>query len=416
MVQRPKAVIALAIVLLLAGLSVAAQVWEERQTAHFVISYTTSGPDAVSASYVRLVEESLETAYAQFVAAGFEVLDADILVDILYIADGSLGTEVLIEDEAGGWSPWIEIGSESVMREAIEGFYTSVTLEDLVRSTCAHEVFHAFQDSADLVGTGDTSEISWVEAHATAIQEFVVPAANDYLEPALEFLLAPDGVNFFHRNYDAGIYWVYILERFGIQAIHNVMRSSADYNGRHAIDHAYVPYDTTFFDTWVDFALALATNSVPDAEVLTTLVPEAEGSGWWTTNRATAQIPTLTYQGMWTGKALVIDTVNAGNKSEYEPYMADDTIGTPLRVAHSYGIDFLELENPDASPMIVEFTGDPETTFALGVATSIDGTWSADVLDGESYTVPAGTELIRLVVTRTEPGTGAYRFVVKPGG
>ena len=87
------------------------------------------------------------------------------------------------------------------------------------------------------------SEQAFIEPHATAIQEAVVPTANDYLEPALDFLLAPDSMAFFQRTYDAGVFWVYTLDRFGIQFLVDLMASSAQYDGRYAIDHALTCWD-----------------------------------------------------------------------------------------------------------------------------------------------------------------------------
>jgi len=396
-------------------LSTFGQVREERQTPHFLIRYSTSGADAVPASYVRLVEESLEDAYEMFIQAGFECFEPSILVDILHLPVGELGTESLIEDGSGSWTPLIEIASPSVMSAAIGSFYTSVSFEDLVRSTCAHEIFHVLQDYADCTGSGDMSEIAWVEAHATAVQEFVVPTANDYLEPALEFLLAPDGVAFFHRSYDAGIYWVYVLDNYGIQILRDIMIASATYEGWHALDHAFSGYGTSFFETWLDFALALATGEVPDAKILSTLVPQVAGSDWWTRNRDPARIPALTYQQTWTGEPLTVHEVTAQNESTYAPYLSDDALGAPLRVAHSYGIDFLEILNPETMGMILAFTGNPETVFGVGVAEQRGGDWSyAAMSETHPHVIASGAEIVRLVVTRTESGTGTYSFSIRP--
>ena len=283
-------------------------------------------------------------------------------------------------------------------------------------STCAHELFHVIQDTHSLQGDGDISEQSFVEPQATAIQEVVVPTANDYLDPALEFLLAPDSMAFFQRSYDAGIFWVYVLDRYGVAAILDLMDSSARYDGRHAVDHALASRGVSFFDVWADFAVALATASLPDSDVLATLVPVAEGSGWWTRTRDPAPIPPVVVRDTWTGAPLELATVNAGNESEYLPTYEDDPIGSNLRVAHSYGIDILEIVVESATPMVIRFEGDADTEFRTAVASEANGIWASSTFEPSVTVQPdVNTTRIRIVITRSEPGTGEYSITIRPG-
>jgi len=387
---------------------------QQRTSEHFAIFYE-DGFGAVSESYSRLIEESLESAYDFFLAEGFSVFPGLIQVDILETYPGELGAEYLTTDEAGDWFPVIEIATESIMADYLLYAYTETSLEDLVASTCAHELFHVIQDYHSLHGIGDISEGSFVEAQATAIQEIVVPTANDYLEPALDFLLAPDSVAFFQRSYDAGIFWVYVIDRFGVQAILDLMNSSALYDGRHAVDHAFESSGLSFLDIWEDFAVSLATGSLTDSEVIATLVPQEEGSGWWTKTRDPASIPPVVFRETWTGTPIDIRTVNATNQSEVLPQYEDDALGSALRVAHAYGIDILEIVISDASPMTIRFEGDSETQFRTVVAAETNGSWSSTTFETSIDLQPDATVArIRIVITRSEPGTGEYTITIEP--
>ena len=124
-----------------------------------------------------------------------------------------------------------------------------VSLEDEVKSTAAHELFHVIQDTLALERENDMSDLAFVESLATWAQEEVVPAANDYLEPALDFLVAPDSLSFFHRTYDAGIFWVFLASRHGgAQAIRRVMAATESFDGRFAIESAFQSDGLSFLD------------------------------------------------------------------------------------------------------------------------------------------------------------------------
>lgn len=400
--------------LLLAIGLVASSALAQRTSKHFEI-FHEKGFGGVSEDYAQLVEESLEFAYDFYVAAGFAIFPERIRVDILGTNSGELGAEYLEMDEDGNWKPFIEIADENIMQDYLTYTYVNVTLEDLVSSTCAHELFHVVQEYHSLHSIGDTSEQAFVEPQATAIQEAVVPSSNDYLEPALDFLLAPDSIAFFQRSYDAGIFWVYMLDRFDVRFLLDLMATSAVYDGRYAIDHALAPLKLSFFDVWTDFAVSMATGTLPDADVLTTLVPMAEGSGWWTTTRDSAAIPPPVVREVWTGAPLDISVVNAANESEYIPLYEDDAIGTKLRVAHAYGIDILEIEIANTTPLTITFQGDPETQFRTVVALETNAIWS-QTLFAQSTTIHPNEAItrIRIVITRSEPGTGNYSITLRP--
>ncbi|MBU1050089.1 hypothetical protein KKG90_08730 [Candidatus Bipolaricaulota bacterium] len=387
----------------------------QRMTAHFEIFHEAGFSNATEA-YARLVEASLESAYDFFMTEGFAIFPEHIRVDILGTYPNELGAEYLEMDDTGDWIPIIEIATEEIMNDYLAYSYVDTSLEDLVASTCAHELFHAIQDYYSIHGMGDVSEQAFVEPQATAIQEAVVPEANDYLEPALDFLLAPDSMAFFQRSYDAGIFWVYVMDRFDLRMILDVMKASTLYDGRYAIDHAFAAVELSFFDVWTDFAVSLATGALPDADVFSLLVPVAESSGWWTKDREPAVVPPPTVRETWRGVPVDLDRVNATNESEYVPQYEDDAIGTPLRVAHAYGIDILEIVIASTTPLTITFEGDSSTQFRTIALSETKDVWS-QTLFAQSLTLypDESTTRIRIVITRSEAGTGKYSIALRPG-
>jgi hypothetical protein len=65
--------------------------------------------------------------------------------------------------------------------------------------------------------------------------------------------------------------------------------------------------------------------------------------------------------------------------------------------------------------MILEFHGDAESEFRTVAAVEVDAAWV--VTPFETSVVlqpPPGATRIRLIVTRSEPGTGAYTVSIHP--
>jgi len=160
----------------------------------------------------------------------------------------------------------------------------------------------------------------------------------------------------------------------------------------------------------------MAMESLPDAITLSSLVPMAEDSGWWTTNQDPAPIPPPVVRQTWTGAPLDLRQVNAGNESEYIPPFEDEAIGSDLRVAHAYGIDILEIEIADETPLIITVQGDLETQFRTAIVSEENASWT-HTLFSQSITVrpTVSTTRIRIVITRSEPGTGEYEIALRPG-
>jgi len=384
------------------------------ESKHFVITYKAG----TSFDYVQLVQRGLEAAYNLFVVrSGFATFSTAALVIILDEETDSMGAEYLDADDAGDPVPVIEIASEASMQAAADAGSTGLSLAEAVLSTTAHEFFHVLQDYASLNGMGDVSETAFIEPLATAVQEIAAPNANDYIDAAADFLLAPDAMSFFDRGYDGGLFWVFVLDRYGgLDAVRRVMKASATYDGSRAIDHAFAAEGFTFLDLWAKFAIALATNTLPDRGVLAKLL-----SSW----RSELDLPDLYLPPVlavaeWTGGPAIMDRVTETSPADALLGTSDSTIdaqlqgaellGAELRVAYPYGIDVISIRPRSASPLAISVTAAAATDFRIAVAGRRAGAWDLLSPSGRNVLVrnPQRYEEIRVILTRGETGDGSY--------
>ncbi|MCD6494671.1 hypothetical protein J7K60_01315, partial [Candidatus Bipolaricaulota bacterium] len=247
------------------------------------------------------------------------------------------------------------------------------------------------------------------------------PDVNDYLEDGLDLLLAPDSIDFFYRTYDAGIFWVFLSSRHGgADAIKRVLKESYTYEGRYAIDAAFRDQGLSFDDLWEEFAVAAGAGDLPGREVLSGLFHSGAGKKKVKKHETVTrnELPVSTYEGVWNGGQLVVDRSNAKNVASYELRYADEPAGTPLRVAHAYGIDYLRLRASTQKTMMISFVGDKGTAFRADVVLS----------EGDAYTVhplaewtpvavesPDQYDEICIVITRGAAGTGTYSVKIEQG-
>jgi hypothetical protein len=379
------------------------------ESKHFVITYDSG----TSFDYVRLVQRGLEAAYDLFVVrAAFATFPTAALVIVLDEETGSMGAEYLDSDDAGNPVPVIEIASEASMQAAADTTSTGLSLTQAVSSTTAHEFFHVLQDYASLNGVGDISEPAFVEPLATAIQEIAAPNANDYIDAAADFLLAPDAMSFFDRGYDGGLFWVFVLDPYGgLDAVRRVMKASATYDGSQAIDHAFAAEGFTFLDLWAKFAIALGTNTLPDAGVLAKLL-----ASW----RSELDLPGLYLPpavavAEWTGAPVMIDRVTETSPAAALLGASDSAqgaqlLGAELRVAYPYGIDVVSIRPRSTASLAIAVTASAATDFRIAVTGRRDGAWDLLSLSGRDVLVrnPQRYEELRIILTRGETGTGSY--------
>jgi len=391
------------------------------ESKHFVITYKAG----TSFDYVRLVQRGLEAAYNLFVMrSAFATFPTAVEVIILSEGTRSMGAEYLEPDDAGNPSPVIEIAPEASMQAAADATSTGLSLTEAVLSTTAHEFFHVLQDFAALNGAGDVSEAAFIEPLATAVQEIAAPNANDYIDAAADLLLAPDAMSFFDRGYDGGLFWVFVLDRYGgLGAIRRVMKASATYDGSQAIDHAFGAEGFTFLDLWAKFAIALATNTLPDAGAIAKLL-----ASW----RSELDLPGLHLPPAlavadWTGAPAVMNRVTETSPADAllgtsgsalgAQLLGAQLLGAQLRVAYPYGIDVVSIRPRSAAPLAIAVTASAATDFRIAVTGRRDGAWELLSLSGRDVLVrnPQRYEEIRVILTRGETGDGSYTVRLSTG-
>jgi hypothetical protein len=379
------------------------------ESKHFVITYDAG----TSFDYVQLVQRGLEAAYDAFVVrASFATFPMAVEVVISDEGMDGMGAEYLDSDAAGNPFPVIEIAPEASMQAAADNTATPLSLSDAVLSTTAHEVFHVLQDYASLNEAGDISEPAFVEPLATAAQEMAAPNANDYIGAAVDFLLAPDAMPFFDRRYDGGLFWVFVLDRYGgLDAVRRVMKASATYDGSQVIDRAFAAEGFTFLDLWAKFTIALATNTLSDRDVIEKLL-----ASWRSAlDRPTLGLPPALAVAEWTGAPAVIDRVTETSPADALLGTSDNAIGAQLlgaqlRVAHPYGIDVVSIRPRSAAPLAISIVASAATDFRIAVAGRRDTAWELLSLSGREIVVrnPQRYQEIRVTLTRGEPGNGSY--------
>ncbi|MCD6136421.1 hypothetical protein J7J63_06920, partial [Candidatus Bipolaricaulota bacterium] len=188
---------------------------------------------------------------------------------------------------------------------------------------------------------------------------------------------------------------------------------------RYAIDAAFRDQGLSFDDLWEEFAIAVGMNDLPDREVISGLFHSESGkekAKKHEADTALVEIPASTYEGTWNGGSLLIDRVNTNPPCALK-YMEDPT-GTPLRVAHAYGIDYLRLRASTDKTMRISFAGDAQTAFRADVALVAGDTYTVHSLaEGKPVIVesPDQYSKICIIVTRGAAGTGTYSVKIDQG-
>ncbi len=394
---------ALLVVSVLAAGAAASEVRSESK--HFVIVYDSD----TSFDYVALVQSGLEAAYDVFVLDwGFPTFPDAVEVSIVDDGTGALGSEYLGMHEDGAPRPVIEIAPEASMWP-VGGALSDPSLSEAVRSTTAHEFFHVLQDYASWSGPGDVSEAAFVEPLATAVQEVAAPDADDYVAAADDFLLAPDAMSFFDRHYDGGLFWVFVLDRYGgLDAIRRVMKASADNDGSRAVDRAFAAEGLTFLDLWAKFTVALATGTLPDAKAV-----EAMRASWeaeFGSSGVDVEFPPAVAIADWTGSPAVLDHVTELALADLLLGYSDRDLLAPLRVTYPYGIDAVVIRPRSAAPVHIVVDAPQPGDFRIAFVGRRGDSWDLLSFSGHELVVrdPSRYDEIRVILTRGEVGDGVY--------
>lgn len=162
---------------------------ETHGTTHFLIHYTTSGPNAVTAAYAQAMATNFENAWTELVTTrrytqppsdGTAGGDNRYDIYIMQLSGGVLGY-TSPEAEVPS-TPWPDATSYIVMRTNYSGF--GYPPDQLCAVTAHHEFFHAVQMSYDY-----SEQVWFMECSSTWIEDEVYPsldAEQDYLSYLLD--------------------------------------------------------------------------------------------------------------------------------------------------------------------------------------------------------------------------------------
>ena len=408
MSRRLPLVLLITLAVCLAPVAARAASYVRAETKHFVVRYATEDP-----RYVESVLEELEAAYALFVSdSGFATFPGPIEVRIPMDV-GGLGAEYLEDDGEGNPLPIIEIAPRATMREAAASSATGMTLEDAVRSTAAHELFHVLQDYAALAGRGDVDETAFVEPLATAVQELAAPGADDYVDAAIDLFFAPDGAPFLDRTYDAGIFWVFVMDRYGrIKRIHDILAAAATEDGAEAVAQAFASERLTFLDLWAKFVGAWAAAALPDGDALTRFTETWRRELGLRSLRLPVPIATC----VWKGSPLTLDHATETTPAADVLGYADASVGERLRLTHSYGIDILSIRPESPSALAISVRAPAGADYRLAVAGRRGQAHELLSLGEPRAWIdsPHRYDEILLWLTRGEGGAGTYSVELAP--
>lgn len=180
-------------------------------TAHFRVAYTLSGSDATTLAYAQKVGNLLEQAYTSLAGHGFTMPAApnDGKIDVALWAN-PCPLDVGLDCGNGGMA----------LPPAISTLYggdgdplilirTGISSDNFLRVLTAHELFHQVQ--YEMAGFLTVFPHWWVlEAQATAMEDVVWPAVNDYIRHVDDYYTFISQ-SLTLRSYDGVLFWKYLM-------------------------------------------------------------------------------------------------------------------------------------------------------------------------------------------------------------
>ncbi len=235
-----------------------------RDTDHFRFHYTLSGRDAVDPNFLDAITSAFEDAWnIEINKMGWpappsdDVMGGNALYDV-YVLD-SIGTgeqalgytspELFVEDnpntpetEHYAATSYIAIDNDFHDVEFLEG----QTAQTVMRSTAIHEFNHALQfgfDGLEPHAWLAEATSTWMESVAAGKDQDAtgyVATAFDYPELCLGTTAENGSI-----MYGEWTFMQFLTDEFGKNAVLDLWRQLADYDGFDAMDHLFARYGTT---------------------------------------------------------------------------------------------------------------------------------------------------------------------------
>lgn len=364
-------------------------------SAHFKVLYKLTGDEATTATYAKQVSDSLEAAYAKFVATYGYLKPHDPKIHVyLYWDTPGVGGKT-----PGRW----------VSREGEIDINATMGSQHSLDVVAAHELFHVLQSGYYefewapkwvIEGTAVTASYLASRAGAAGGSASVAgdPLASQWSSQFGMFLsgrLDP----LFGQEYTSGSFWAYLSQRYGgEQFLHRFFTQAHDLSWTEAAEAAAkaggAASTTTFDSLYLEFALAAYAGKV---DVLNFVSDREAGLTDATIN--------------WSGTP--VELLSGPAQSFVSRHGNTVQKATPFKVAR-YGVMGLRLSLDSDNPVTIEVTDTSSSVLPYVLTAGADGKVTGAPLSGGKVTLaglPRGTKgwLVLARVART----GSGRFKVK---
>lgn len=377
---------------------------------HFVVLYSTTGPDAVKPDYAERTLAAAEQAYEQLVTAGGLRAPRVLPVPVVIKAD---------EPSTGGSVAGSDLGHDLVL-QMNPRMSAAFSLEDVM----AHELFHVLQASYN---RGGDRPVWAIEGSASAAPHYAFNQPWDAYSRAQResmsayYIAQHRGMK--TNQYLSAPFWYWMAEQYGgVGFLHRVMTWAEHFEWEWAIQLAAIeggaPDETTFDSLWRRFMLDLVAGQMPEP-FMTRFSPKP------------AQLA-------WTGLAASLDQ---GKKTEGSNLLGARYSFMAPQLLPTYSYALVEVTHRSASPFDLTFIGDGRTLEAYvmkpGPAvldalrspptggpdspdrrppSDPDTRWAA-LTPGEPVRItgPANHRTLVLILRTGNWGNGAYSVGVAPG-
>jgi hypothetical protein len=204
---------------------------------HFIVQYSTTGPDSATHEYAQNVSNALEYSW-DVVVGNFGFRSPPTFITNIYVKDLPPGTAGVAYS-----APYIEIDN-------------GLSPVGALNATCAHEFFHIVQLSYDWFeeewikeGTAD-----WMASKV--FPEYAVPTFPSYVHSVNSFMLDPDR-SLTQLSYDAVLFWIFLDEHHGgIPTMKDVFEETVFNDGIYAVNATLNKQGKTFSRVFAEWTVA----------------------------------------------------------------------------------------------------------------------------------------------------------------
>lgn len=211
-------------------------------STHFSVYYNITGPDSTNDEYAQTISYALEKSWMTLVINfGFGAPpDSHMIVYLKDLPPHILGRTSQYHDPDAGWHvnfTEIDVGMDL----------------GLARAIATREFFHT------VLLSYDPEEADWIKegmakwAESRVYPEYAGPSS--YVEYANSYMNNPDTA-LPQLSYEAVLFWIFIDQHYGINALKNILQQTISKNGINAVNSALNTLGTSFVDVFKEWTIA----------------------------------------------------------------------------------------------------------------------------------------------------------------